>query len=226
MARVDRWGPDEVAAEFDVSHETLDRLGAYVLLLRKWSQSINLVGARTLDDVWGRHIADSLQLVALAPDEARTWVDMGSGGGLPGLVVAAALSEVEGFKMHLVEANARKCAFLHVAARAMKVPVEVHNRRIEDLGRSDTRPRADVVSARALAPLAALCDLAEPFMWKNTVCLFLKGQDVESELTQGPRYRTMTIVQTPSVVPGVASSAGGGLGTILRIEGAAREQEN
>ena len=218
MDKVRRWGPDEVAAEFDVSHETLDRLGAYVALLKKWSRSINLVGAKTLDDVWGRHIADSLQLVALAPEGARIWVDLGSGGGLPGLVVAAALRQVKGFKMHLVEANARKCAFLHVAARAIDAPVQIHNRRIEALGRTGSRPRADVITARALAQLPALLDLAEPFMWKNTVCLFLKGQDVESELTQSSRYRTMTIVQTPSLVDGS--------GSILRIEGAAREQEN
>jgi len=211
------WGPEDVAAKFDVSHETLDRLEVYADRLKTWQRSINLVGASTIDDIWGRHIADSLQILVLAPDGAKVWVDLGSGGGLPGLVIAAALHKVEGFKMHLVESNARKCAFLHVAAQAMGVAVQIHNQRIEDLGRSSGRPRADVISARALAPLSRLCDLAEPFMWKNTVCLFHKGQDVESELTKSSRYRTMTMVQIPSLV--------GGSGTILRLNEVTDEQK-
>lgn len=216
---VDRhWGPDDIAATFDVSHETLNRLEVFVERLKTWQRSINLVGPKTIDDIWGRHIADSLQLVALAPQGARTWLDLGSGGGLPGLVVAAAYHGVEGFNMHLVDSNARKCAFLQVAAREMGLSVQVHNQRIEDLGRLPLRPRADVISARALAQLSILCDLAAPFVWKNTVCLFHKGQDVESELTSMPRYRTMAVVQTPSLVAGS--------GTILRIKGVAGEQEN
>jgi len=212
------WGRHDVAARFDVSHETLDRLEVYVDRLKTWQRSINLVGPSTIDDIWERHIADSLQLMTMAPDWARTWVDLGSGGGLPGLVIAAARHGIEGFEMHLVDSHTRKCAFLNVAARAMGLTVHVHNQRIEQLGNSDLRPRADVISARALAPLSRLCDLAEPFMWKNTVCLFHKGQDVESELTQSSRYRTMAVVQTPSLV--------GGSGTILRLEGITNEQKN
>ncbi len=212
------WTRHDVAARFDVSHETLDRLDVFVDRLKTWQQSINLVGSSTIDDVWERHVADSLQLVALAPEEAKIWVDLGSGGGLPGLVVAAARHGLEGAETHLVETNARKCAFLHVAAQAMDVVVHIHNQRIEDLGRAEKRPRADIISARALAPLSRLCDLAEPFMWKNTVCLFHKGQDVESELTQSSRYRTMSVVQIPSLV--------GGSGTILRLEEVADEQKS
>lgn len=208
-----RWGPDDVAEAFNVSHETLARLETLVRLLRDWQRRINLVGRSTLDEVWGRHIADSLQLVALAPEDARVWVDLGSGGGFPGLVVAIALGERPGFEMHLVESNRKKCAFLTVAARATGAPVRVHATRIEALGGSEDRPRADVVSARALAPLPALVDLATPFMWKRTVCLFLKGQDVESELTEVARFRRIQVERIPSIVDDS--------GSVLRIEGTA-----
>lgn len=203
------WDAASVGARFNVSHETLDRLHAFVALLEKWQKSINLVGPATMGDVWGRHVADSLQLVALAPEETKVWLDLGSGAGLPGLVVAIALRERDGFTAHLVESNARKCAFLRVAAAETGAPVIIHARRIEELGADTDRQRADVISARALAPLERLLDLAEPFMWKNTVCLFQKGQDVEAELTQASRCWKIPHVRQPSLV---AQS-----GTILRI---------
>ena len=210
------WDRELVASAFDVSHETLERLTIYVELLEKWQRSINLVGPKTIGEAWGRHIADSLQLVTLAPKTTKIWMDLGSGAGLPGLIVAVAMRDVSGFEMHLVEANAKKCAFLQVAARAMGIEVVIHNQRIEVLAEDDLHPWADVISARALAPLPMLLELAKPFMWKNTVCLFHKGQDVESELTATAIYRTMKVVQAPSMVDGV--------GTILRIEGANCEQ--
>lgn len=206
------WTYEDVAVEFDVSHETLALLKQFVELLGKWQKSINLIGPGTLKNIWGRHIADSLQIAGLASDDAKLWLDLGSGGGLPGMVVAIALRDRAGFKMHLVESNGKKAAFLGVAARAMGVPVEVHNCRIESLAEREPPLRADVISARALAPLPQLMDLSEAFMWKKTVCLFPKGQDVESELTASARFRRLSVVRVPSVVDGS--------GTILRIEGA------
>ena len=206
------WTREKVAEEFGVSHETLALLTQFVELLEKWQKSINLIGPATHKDIWGRHIADSLQIAGLAPDDAKTWLDLGSGGGLPGLVVAIAWRDRPGFKMHLVESNGKKAAFLGVAARNLGVPVKVHNCRIESLADQVPVLQADVISARALAPLPHLLDLSAAFMWKKTVCLFPKGQDVESELTASARFRRLSFVQVPSVVDGS--------GTILRSEGA------
>jgi 16S rRNA (guanine527-N7)-methyltransferase len=204
------WDRERVARQFAVSRETIDRLGTYVDLLTAWQGRFNLVGRSTLGDVWGRHIADSLQLAELAPQDARVWVDLGTGAGLPGLVLAIALADRDGFCLHLVEANARKCAFLRTAAARVGAPVTVHEMRIEALAGDPNRPRADVVTARALAPLGRLMRLACPFMWKRTVLLLPKGQDVESELTQASISSTLKVDRRPSVVDPAA--------TILLIE--------
>lgn len=206
-----RWTPEKVATAFDVSHETMQRLQVFADLLVKWQASVNLVGPGTVGDIWGRHIADSLQLTRIAPDRARVWVDLGSGAGLPGLPVAIMLSDRPGLAVHLVESNSKKCAFLRVAASATGAPVVVHQARIEALAVSPDRPRADVVTARALAPLKRLIGLATPFMWKNTICLFPKGQDLEGELTEASTYWNINAVRHPSVIEGT--------GTVLAIEG-------
>lgn len=210
------WGPEDVAAAFNVSHETLERLQTFVALLTKWQVSFNLIGPGTMDDIWGRHIADSLQLVAMAPGETKIWIDLGSGGGLPGVPIAIMLAGRPGFVMHLVESSTKKCAFLTTVRRKTGAPITIHNRRIEALGQMADRPRAEVLSARALAPLPALMDLAAPFVWKNTVCLFPKGQDVERELTEVARFRRLNTIRYPSRVD--AS------GSVLRIEGFTGEQ--
>lgn len=181
-----------------VSRETAGRLAVYVHLLRKWNPAKNLVAASTLGDIWTRHVADSLQLLRHAPD-ARRWVDLGSGGGLPALVLAAALAEVEGARLHCVESKLGKAAFLREAARQMGVPVSVHADRIEAvLAAWPAGEVVDVVTARALAPLPKLLALASPLLKTGALGLFPKGQDVGSELTEAAKYWNLDCITVPS----------------------------
>ncbi|MEQ8266139.1 MAG: 16S rRNA (guanine(527)-N(7))-methyltransferase RsmG [Parvibaculum sp.] len=173
--------PESFSGFFNVSRETMDRLLAYEALLRKWQKSINLVSAASLPELWRRHMLDSAQLAGLAPESALRWIDLGSGGGFPGLVIAILLRARAGFHMHLVESDQRKCVFLREAARIAEVPVTVHTARIESFAK-EAEP-ADVVSARALAPLDRLFGWATPLFGPDTIGLFLKGQGVQDELT-------------------------------------------
>lgn len=172
--------PAEFARAFDVSRETCGRLEAYVALLVRWNARINLVSPSTLETVWIRHIADSVQLFDLARPNARRWIDLGSGAGLPGLPIAAIAAErAPNLRVTLVEGDVRKAAFLATASREMGLDVNVESRRIESMA-----PQAyDVISARALAPLAQLCALAHRFSGPGTIYLFLKGEKLDSELT-------------------------------------------
>ncbi len=173
--------PDPLDAEgfadaATVSRETLDRLKCYAELLSKWSHRINLVGKSTLEDLWRRHMLDSAQLFPLIPESARRLVDFGSGAGFPGLVLA-----IMGVPdVHLVESNGRKCTFLREVARLTETKVTVRNQRIE----TDEPFKADLITARAVAPLPVLMEYAKPFLTPNTVCLFLKGASVDDELTK------------------------------------------
>ena len=169
-----------------VSRETESRLDAYVDLLVQWQAKTNLIASSTLPNLWTRHISDSLQLLALAPN-AKIWVDLGSGGGFPGVVLACAMAETPGAMVHLVERNARKAAFLREALRITGAPGTVH---LADIGDSvDSFPQPiDCVTARAVAPLHQLLGLAEPLVGKGAKALFLKGQDVEAELTEATKY--------------------------------------
>jgi len=172
---------DRVLAAAGVSRETAQRLDLYVEQLRRWQGVKNLVGPATLSEVWTRHIADALQLREIAP-EAETWLDLGAGAGLPGLVLAIAGHGRPGFQVDLVESNARKCAFLTETARLTGAPAKVHNARIE--GIIGAYRGVAVVCARALAPLTQLLAWAEPLLTTGTVGLFPKGRDVQSELTE------------------------------------------
>lgn len=182
---------EEVGQQLRVSRETLARCVTYLDLLDRWQRRINLVGPATLADPWRRHILDSGQLWPLGASRARRLVDLGSGAGLPGLVLALlGVPEV-----HLIESDRRKASFLREAARACGVAVEVHAMRIEavpPLG-------ADLVTARALAPLPELLALAERQMQTGTTCLFLKGRQVEAELTLARRSWTMQVTQEASL---------------------------
>jgi len=154
-------------------------------LLLTQQQQTNLIASSTIPRLWTRHVADSLQLVALAPD-ARRWIDLGSGGGFPGLVVACALAGEQGTEVHLVESTQKKAAFLRAVASELSLPAIVHARRIEDfVGVSPSR--FDIVTARALAPLDRLIGYAIPLLKRGAVGLFPKGQDVEAELTQASK---------------------------------------
>lgn len=165
-----------------VSRETEDRLVAIVALLEKWQRTINLVAPASLPQIWTRHIADSLQLAPLA-GEALRWVDLGSGGGFPGLVVACVLAERPGADVTLIESDTRKAAFLREAARIAELPATVLPARIEQVA-PKIAAGVEVVSARALAALPKLIDLAYPFLAQGATGLFLKGQDVDNELTE------------------------------------------
>lgn len=182
--------PAAFAAAFAVSRETVERLETYAALLARWQKSHNLVAPKTLDEVWHRHFADSAQTLALMPG-ARRWLDLGSGGGFPGMVIAIMLMERDGGgRVDLVEATTRKCAFLDAVRRETGAPARIHNMRIEDA--PARLPGAhDAVTARALAPLDRLLRLAAPFLegtGGHAQGLFLKGQDVASELTAASRY--------------------------------------
>jgi 16S rRNA (guanine527-N7)-methyltransferase len=163
----------------DVSRETQDRLEALVTTLGRWQKAINLVGRGTLGDIWTRHILDSAQLAGLIPQAARTLADLGSGAGFPGLVVAALRPDLD---VTLIEVDARKAAFLGEAARRMslKKPPRIVIKRIEDAEPAS----ADVVTARALAPLGQLLAWANRHRMDTAICLFHKGKGWQGELTE------------------------------------------
>ena len=179
-----------------VSRETQQRLETFVALLLQWQQKTNLISPATIPNLWTRHVADSLQLINLAPN-AKVWVDFGAGGGFPAIPVACALAERPGAQVHLVESNGKKAAFLREAIRATGVPAVVHQKRIEDCGDS-FGDKVDVVSARALAPLKILCDQAFPLIARGAVGLFPKGQDVAAELTEAAKYWRIEAETVPS----------------------------
>jgi 16S rRNA (guanine527-N7)-methyltransferase len=175
-------GRAEALNAFPVSRETAQRLDLFVGLLTQWQNKTNLVAPSTLPHLWTRHVADSLQLIALAP-QARVWADLGSGGGFPGVVLACALADTPGARVHLIERNAKKAAFLREAIRITASPGVVHLTEIGDNVDRITGP-VECVSARALAPLHQLISFAEPLVRNGATALFMKGQDVEAELTE------------------------------------------
>jgi 16S rRNA (guanine527-N7)-methyltransferase len=184
-------GPQGFADLVAVSRETLARLEAYAELLTRWSARINLVGRDTLTDLWRRHMLDSAQLRPLVPDEARSLVDLGSGAGFPGLVLAILGAP----PVELVEADQRKAAFLREAARITETTVSIRACRIAAV---PPHP-VDVVTARALAPLARLLDFARPFIAPRTVCLFPKGARAAEELTLARKDWTMIVSMHQSI---------------------------
>lgn len=186
----------------DVSRETSERLDRFTALLLETQQHTNLVATSTLAQVWTRHIVDSLQLMRLAP-EARTWVDLGSGAGFPGLVIACALAETPGSTVHLVESTRKKCTFLTEAIRLTGAPAVVHCQRIEEFAPQFTGP-VDVVTARALAPLDKLLGLAAPLLKNGVLGLFPKGQDVAVELTDASKCWKIEAVVESSVTSPVS----------------------
>jgi 16S rRNA (guanine527-N7)-methyltransferase len=167
-----------------VSRETAERLDCLVRLLLERNQTTNLIAASTIPSIWTRHIADSLQLLALA--NGRVWADLGSGGGFPGLVIACALADRPDHAVHLVESRAKKAAFLADAARFARLPAIVQTARIEDV--VDRLPPIDIVTARAVAPLPKLLGYVFPLVRKGAKALLMKGQDVEVELTEASKY--------------------------------------
>jgi 16S rRNA (guanine527-N7)-methyltransferase len=166
-----------------VSRETLRRLDDFVQRLLRTQRHTNLIGPATVPKLWTRHIADSLQLLDLAP-QARAWLDLGSGGGFPGLVIACAIADRPGAVAHLVDSNGKKAAFLRHVASELRLPAQVHEQRVEHFaGGVD----ADVITARAVAPLNKLFGYVAPLLRSGAKALLLKGQDVEAELTEAAK---------------------------------------
>lgn len=210
---------DDFAAFFDVSRETIERLATYEKLLRQWQSAVNLVAPGTLDAIWHRHFADSAQLVALVAD-ARHWVDIGSGGGFPGLVAAIMLRDsyvrerfcvrgdgIRGIGVTLIESDARKAAFLREVARQTgltgghpgDVAVDILSIRAESVRIKVNGSLPRVVCARALAPLDRLFELAAPLSPPGTTGLFLKGKGIGQELQVAERAWNFNVELVPSV---------------------------
>lgn len=184
----------DFARDLGVARETVSRLSTYVDLLWERNQQLNLVAASTLPQVWHRHILDSAQLAAHIPPEARTLVDLGSGAGFPGMVLAIMLADRPGLKVHLVESIGKKCRFLEEVAAATGTPAEVHCCRTEALAGL----KADVVTARAVAPLDRLLGMAFPFFRDGTIGLFLKGKSLPAELTLAAKSWKLDSTPIPS----------------------------
>jgi 16S rRNA (guanine527-N7)-methyltransferase len=180
-----------------VSRETEERLNNFVALLLLWQSKFNLVASSTLPILWTRHVADSLQLLPLAPD-AKVWVDFGSGAGFPGIPIACALADTPGAMVHLVESVGKKANFLREVVQKLGLPAQVHQERAEKFGESFAET-VHVVTARALAPLKVLCDQAFPLIARGAVGLFPKGQDVAAELTEAAKYWRLEASTVPSV---------------------------
>lgn len=194
-------GPADFAAAFAVPRETVDKLAVYADLLKQWQKAVNLVSPATLDHMWQRHFADSAQLLAMAP-HAKNWIDLGSGGGFPGLVIAIMLTNHQNHVVHLIESNSRKCAFLSEVVRRTNARAVIHEGRIEDIARGGQAGKADIVTSRALAPLKLLLGLAESFFAETTRGLFLKGRDAEHEIDEALLHRKFDYRCWPSCTSG------------------------
>jgi 16S rRNA (guanine527-N7)-methyltransferase len=193
---------ERTLAMFDVSRETTARLDRFVVLLLAWQSKTNLISSSTIPSLWTRHIADSLQLLQLVPLNPRrnppVWLDIGSGGGFPGIVIACSLAALPGTCVHLVESNVKKAAFLREAVRELKVPGIVHATRIEAMGPELREAVIDYITARAVAPLPDLLAMIAPLLKKGAKALLLKGQDLDTELTQATKHWKIGAEQVPS----------------------------
>lgn len=180
-----------------VSRETESRLIRYGELLERWTRSSNLIAPSTIEDLWNRHILDSAQLVAIKPD-ARRWLDLGSGGGLPGLVIAILVADRDHAHVDLVESNSKKAAFLTSTAAELDLPVAVHRMRIEEAPAHIDGP--EIVTARALAALTALLGLSRPWLDQGAVGLFHKGRDFVGELAKSRDAWAFQLIEHQSAV--------------------------
>ena len=200
---------DEVLQKLNVSRESLIRLETYVELLLAWQEKINLIGPSTVENVWGRHVLDGLQLLPYLQDRAGAVADLGSGAGIPGLMIALGGD----LRVELYESNGKKVAFLREAIRQTKANAEVHQIRLETLEDHLPAKLPRYVTARALAPLGQLLNLAQPFLSRGASGFFHKGQDVDSELTEATKNWKIGAIKHPSMTDSRAC--------ILEVEGVA-----
>ena len=200
--------PEAFASLTGASERALADLAAYRDLLADWNQRMNLVGPATLPDFWSRHALDSAQLLPLAPG-ALTWADLGTGAGLPGVVLAILGRDRPGFHVHLVESMAKRCRFLESVVGQLGLPASVHNARAEDLDLT-----VDIVTSRACAPLVRLLGYARPYFRRGAMGLFLKGQDVVAEIEDATRSWDFEV----EILPSLSDDRG----RILRIRSSGR----
>lgn len=206
---IEAFGSPEFATHFDVSCETMERLELFVSLLTRWNNRHNLVSESSLEDVWRRHVLDSAQLINFIPEHTDRIVDLGSGAGLPGIILAELLRSSSP-TIVLYEATTKKCLFLREVLEKLDLQAEVRNQRIEDA----PREAFDVVTSRACAPLRKLLNYSFRFQSANTTNLFLKGQNLAVELTEARKSWSMTT----EIHPSLSSSSG----SILEVRGLGR----
>lgn len=180
---------------FGVSRETYGKLRIYEALLNQWQRKINLVSKASLQDCWMRHFVDSLQLIAIVPN-ARHWLDIGSGAGFPGMPIAIHLACIPGTMVHLIERDGRKCAFLREVARETRASATIHHGSVEDV--IGDLKQIEVVTSRAVTSLPTLLDWAGTILNDRAIGLFLKGQDVDVELTAASRFSNLILEVLPS----------------------------
>lgn len=197
---------DDVRLRLGVSRESLARLETYVQLLLTWQAKINLIGPSTIEDIWKRHVLDGLQLLPLMDKKTEVIADLGSGAGIPGLILAIG----GGFEAHLYESNGKKVAFLREAIRHTKANARVHQVRLETLPSHLPAILPQYVTARALAPLDKLLFWASPLLKKGAIGLFHKGQDVDSELMEATKSWKIGAIKHPSMTDSK--------GTILEVK--------
>jgi 16S rRNA (guanine527-N7)-methyltransferase len=181
------------AAATGAEAQAIADLERYRTYLVEWNEKMNLVGPATLDIFWSRHAWDSAQILPLAPD-AKTWADLGTGAGLPGVVLAILGKDRPNFHVHLVDSLAKRCRFLSEVVSGLGLPATVHNSRAEDLALT-----VDIVTARACAPMSRLLGYAQPYLKRGAEALFLKGQDVASELEDAAKTWTFEADVSPSL---------------------------
>ena len=196
------WRPEETSLEkigdfLDVPRETQEKLDCYVQLLIKWQARINLISSKTLPEIWHRHILDSAQLVSYLPKTPSVILDMGSGAGLPGVILAI----FTGHQLHLVESDSRKSAFMRTALHETGTSAILHEQRMETV----PALRPDIITARALAPLSQLITLASGQHHEKIEYLFLKGREAKQELTALPACPKMEAECLPSMTDSQAS---------------------
>ncbi len=171
---------DNTSTQIDA--RALPRLKKFVELLREWNSVTDLISEDGLSNVWSRHIADCAELLELAPN-AKRWLDIGSGGGFPSVVIACQLADVQDVKISSVDSDARKCVFLREVARRLELPLHVYNRRAETLSSSEIG-HVDVVTSRAFASLSKIMLIAEPFLGKGAIAILPRGETARAELDE------------------------------------------
>lgn len=199
--------PSKLREQIGVSRETFTALEFLESELRRWQTRMNLISAATVDEIWDRHILDSLQLVQLEPNK-KIWLDIGSGAGFPGLVVSLCKLEISGFEMHLVERDHRKCAFLREVARVTGAPVVIHNNDIATC--VGGLPQPDVITSRAVAPVGDLIASVHAKLKNGATGLFMKGRKLDPTLTS----KSISSIYRIDILPSITSYGG----EIVRVQ--------